>query len=105
MLAPSQEEAFKHLEDFLARLGEIVIDRGTAARIEELFSTVTDTCGLIETILELAVQDRRKQEAYVRTALDLSGRGTRCIKMFLNEWKVLVEESKRRENPVGLRSR
>ena len=78
---------------------EIVVDQSTARRLEELCSEMTDTCGLIEAILQLAVEGKsEKQAAYLRTALDLSARGTRSIKMFLSEWGVLVEESKSREN-------
>jgi len=78
---------------------EIVVDQSTARRLEELCSEMTDTCGLIEAILQLAVEDKsEKRAAYIKTALALSARGTRSIKMFLSEWGVLVEESKSREN-------
>src|SRR5713226_6216366 len=78
---------------------EIVVDRSTARRLEELCSQMTDTCGLIEAILQLAVKDQgEKRAAYTKTALDISARGTKAIKMFLSEWSVLVEESKSREN-------
>src|SRR5229473_8596055 len=75
---------------------EIVVDQSTARRLEELCSEMTDTCGQIEAILQLAIEDRsEKRTAYMRTALYLSARGTRAIKMLLSEWGVLVEESKR----------
>src|SRR6266852_9142853 len=78
---------------------EIVVDQSTARRLEELCSQMTDTCGLVEAILQLAVEDgSKKREANIKTALDLSARGTKAIKMFLSEWSVLVEESKSREN-------
>jgi len=78
---------------------QIVIDQSTARRLEELCSTMTDTCGLVEATLQLAVADEsEKRVAHLRTALALAGRGTKSIKIFLSEWSVLVEESKRRQN-------
>ncbi len=78
---------------------EIVVDQSTGKRLEELCSQMTDTCGLVEAILQLAIEETsEKRVAYMRTALNLSARGTKSIKMFLSEWSVLVEESKRREN-------
>jgi len=60
---------------------------------------MTDTCGLVEAILQLAIEDEsEKRVAYMRTALNLSARGTKAVKKFLSEWGVLVEESKSREN-------
>jgi len=77
---------------------EIVVDQGTAARFEELCSTMTDTCGLIEATLQLAIEGKGiKRLVFINTALNLSARGTRAIKMFLSEWSVLVEDSKSRE--------
>jgi len=74
---------------------EIVVDQSTARRLEELCSEMTDTCGQIEAILQLAVEDRgEKRATYMKTALYLSARGRKAIKMFLSEWSVLVEESK-----------
>lgn len=85
------------LED-LRTPNEIVVDEGTARRLEELCSTMTDTCGLVEATLQLAVEDQsEKRTTYIRAALSLSASGTRAIKMFLSEWSVLVEESKSRE--------
>ncbi len=78
---------------------EIVVDQGTARRLNELCSEMTDTCGQIEAILQLAVENQsEKRAAYIKTALNLSARGTKSVKMFLSEWRVLVEESKSREN-------
>ena|SRR5438445_8001581 len=77
---------------------EIVVDQSTAKRLGKLCSEMTDTYGLIEAILQLAAKDESKREAYTKTALNLSARGTKAIKMFLSEWRVLVEESKSREN-------
>jgi DNA-binding NtrC family response regulator len=78
---------------------EIVVDQSTARRLEELCSEMTDTCGQIEATLQLAVADKsQKRAAYVIAALNLSARGRKSVKMFLSEWGVLVEESKR-ENP------
>ena len=54
---------------------------------------------LIEAILQLVAKEKSKKRAsYIKTALDLSARGTKSIKMFLSEWSVLAEESKSREN-------
>src|SRR5690242_17058655 len=78
---------------------EIAVDQSTAGRLEELCSQMTDTCGLIEATLELALQDvSNMRERYIKAALNLSARGTKAIKMFLCEWGVLVEESKSRKN-------
>ena len=78
---------------------EIVVDQSTGKRLEELCSQMTDTCGLVEAILQLAIEETsEKRVAYMRTALNLSARGTKSIKMFLSEWSVLVEDSKSREN-------
>jgi len=91
---PSPEQPHK---DIYAN--EIVVDQCAARRLEELCSQMTDTYGLIEATLQLAVKDvSNKREAYIKAALNLSARGTRAIKMFLCEWCVLVEESKSREN-------
>ncbi len=87
------------LEENLSAPKDIVIDQSTARRLEELCSEMTDTCGHIEATLQLAVEDKsEKQAAYIKTALYLSARGTKAIKMFLSEWSVLVQESKIREN-------
>src|SRR6266704_1474287 len=84
------------LEENLSAPKDIVVDQSTARRLEELCSEMTDTCGHIEATLQLAVEDQsEKRAAYIRTALNLSARGTKAIKMFLSEWSVLVEESKR----------
>ncbi len=84
------------LEENLSAPKDIVVDQSTARRLEELCSEMTDTCGHIEATLQLAVEDQsEKRAAYIRTALNLSARGTKAIKMFLSEWRVLVEESKR----------
>src|SRR5260370_1410938 len=86
----------EELEKALSPPKEIVADQATARRLDELCSLMTDTCGQIEATLQLAVEDQsEKRAAYIRTALDLSARGTKAIKMFLSEWRVLVEESKR----------
>ena len=78
---------------------EIVVDQSTARRLEELCSEMTDTCGLIEVTLQLAIEhESKKRDGFIKTALDLSARGRIALKMFLSEWSVLVEESKR-ENP------
>src|SRR5260370_38271709 len=88
------------LEENLSAPKDIVVDQSTATRLEELCSEMTDTCGLIEATLQLAVEDKsEKRAAYIKTALYLSARGTKAIKMFLSEWSVLVQESKR-ENPA-----
>src|SRR5260370_12702072 len=87
------------LEGALSAPKEIVVDQSTARRLEELCSEMTDTCGHIEATLQLAVEDKsERQTAYIRTALDLSARATRAIKMFLSEWGGLVQDSKIREN-------
>jgi len=64
---------------------------------------MTDTCGQIEATLQLAAEDQNeKRAAYIGIALNLSARGTKAIKMFLSEWRVLVEESKReRTHAIG----
>jgi hypothetical protein len=86
------------MELVLSAPREIVVDQNTARRLEELCCQMTDTCGLIEAILQLAVEDESKRrDGYMKTALNLSARGTKAIKMFLSEWSVLVEESKRGE--------
>jgi hypothetical protein len=93
----SHEQALEELEKALSAPKEIVADQATARRLDELCSVMTDTCGQIEATLQLAVEDKsEKQAAYIRTALYLSARGTKAIKMFLSEWSVLVEESKSR---------
>ena len=85
---------------------EIVVDQSTARRLEELCSEMTDTCGQIEAILQLAVEDRsEKRAAYMKTALYLSARGRKAIKMFLSEGSVLVEESKSDHTPRALQQR
>ncbi len=82
------------LEADLSAPKEIVVDQSSGRRLEELCSQMTDTCGL-----QLAIEEKsEKRVAYMRTALDLSARGTKAVKMFLSEWGVLVEESKSREN-------
>jgi len=90
----SRERALKDL--FAPK--EIFVDQNTARRLDQLCSEMTDACGLIEAILQLAFADKSKRVAYIKTALNLSARGTRAIKMFLSEWSVVVEESKSREN-------
>ncbi len=78
---------------------DLVVDQSTARRLAELCFEITNTCGLIEAILQLALEFKsKKQAAYIKTALYLSARGTKSVKVFLSEWSVLVEES-RRENP------
>ncbi len=78
---------------------DIVVDKSTVGRLEELCSTITDTCGLIEATLQLAAEgESEKRAAYIRAALQLSVRGTRSIKLFLSEWSVLVEDSESRAN-------
>jgi hypothetical protein len=77
---------------------EIVVDQSTGKRLEDLCSQMTDTCGLIEATLQLAVEHPREKRDYIKTALSLSARGTRSIKIFLSEWNALVEESRSREN-------
>jgi len=90
------------LEENLSAPKDIVVDQSTATRLEELCSQMTDTCGLIEATLQLAVEDKNdRQVAYIKTALYLSARGTKAIKMFLSEWRVLVQESKIRENRLS----
>ena len=75
---------------------EIVVDQNTARRLEELCSEMTDTCGLIEATLQLAVEDKsEKRAAYIKTALDFSARATEAIKLFLVEWSVLTEGANR----------
>jgi len=87
------------LEEALSVPKEIVVDQNTARRLDELCHEMTDTCGQIEAILQLAFENQsEKRAAYIKTALNLSARGTKSIKMFLSEWGVLVEESKR-DNP------
>ena len=77
----------------------IVADQATARRLDELCCEMTDTCGLIEATLQLAVKDvSDKREALIKAALNLAARGTKSVKMFLSEWGVLVEESISREN-------
>ncbi|SRR5260370_260522 len=92
------EQAIKDLEKTLSAPKEIVVNQSTARRLDELCCEMTDTCGHIEAILQLAVENESEMRAYIRTALNLSARGRKSIKMFLSEWSVLVEESKR-ENP------
>src|SRR5437667_10021555 len=77
---------------------EIVVAQGTAARLEELCSTMTATCGLIEATLQLAIEAKGiRRLVFINTALNLSARGPRPIKMFLTDWSALVECSKSRE--------
>ncbi len=99
----SRERTLTDLEKALSAPKEIVADQATARRLDELCSVMTDTCGQIEATLQLAVEDQsEKRAAYIRTALNLSARGTKAIKMFLSEWRVLVEESKReRTHAIG----
>ena len=99
----SRERTLTDLEKALSAPKEIVADQATARRLDELCSVMTDTCGQIEATLQLAVEDQsEKRAAYIRTALKLSARGTKAIKMFLSEWRVLVEESKReRTHAIG----
>jgi hypothetical protein len=88
-------ERAQELEKALSPPKEIVADQATARRLDELCSVMTDTCGQIEATLQLAVEDQNeKRAAYIRIALNLSARGTKAVKMFLSEWRVLVEESK-----------
>jgi len=98
----SRERA-EDLEKALSPPKEIVADQATARRLDELCSVMTDTCGQIEATLQLAAEDQsEKRAAYIRIALNLSTRGTKAIKMFLSEWRVLVEESKReRTHAIG----
>jgi transcriptional regulator of acetoin/glycerol metabolism len=78
---------------------EIVVDQNTGRRLDELCREMTNSCGMVEAILQLAIEETsEKRVAYMRTALNLSARGTKSIKMFLGEWSVLVEESRSREN-------
>jgi len=64
---------------------EIVVDQSTGRRLEELCSQMTDTCGLVEATLQLAIEEKsEKRVAYMRTALNLSARGTKAVKMFLS---------------------
>src|SRR5258708_19525108 len=87
------------LEADLSAPKEIVVDQSTGRRLEELCSQMTNTCGMIEATLQLAIEVKSaKRIAYIRTALILSARGTQSIKTFLTEWRVLVEESKTPEN-------
>src|SRR5260370_29271138 len=87
------------LEADLSAPKEIVVDQSTGRRLEELCSQMTNTCGMIEATLQLAIEVKsEKRIAYIRTALNLSARGTQSIKTFLSEWRVLVKESKSREN-------
>ncbi len=37
---------------------EIVVDQGTGRRLEELCSQMTDTCGLVEATLQLAIEEK-----------------------------------------------
>jgi hypothetical protein len=97
MSVPSHERT--DLKADLSAPKDIVVDQSTGKRLEELCSQMTDTCGLIEATLQLAVEAvSNKREAYIKTALSLSARGTRSIKIFLSEWNVLVEESKSQQN-------
>jgi len=91
------------LEKALSAPKEIVADQATARRLDELCCVMTDTCGQIEATLQLAAEDQNeKRAAYIGIALNLSARGTKAIKMFLSEWRVLVEESKReRTHTIG----
>jgi hypothetical protein len=92
-------ERAQELENALSPPKEIVADQATARRLDELCSVMIDTCGQIEATLQLAVENQNeKRAAYIRIALNLSARGTKAIKMFLSEWRVLVDESKAREN-------
>ncbi len=99
----SHERVLKDLEEALSPPNEIVADQATARRLDELCSVMTDTCGQIEATLQLAAEDQNeKRAACIRIALNLSARGTKAIKMFLSEWRVLVEESKReRTHAIG----
>ncbi len=74
---------------------EILVDPGTGRRLEELCSEMTHTCGLIEAVLQLATSDEsERRTTYMQTALRLSARGTRAIKMFLSEWNVLMADGR-----------
>jgi len=44
---------------------EIVVDQSAARRLEELCSQMTDTCGLIEGILQLGVKDKSKKRELI----------------------------------------
>jgi len=78
---------------------EYTVDQNTWKRLDELCREMTNTCGLVESILRLALQkEGDKRTAYIKSALDLSTRAIRAIKMFLSEWAVLVEESKRQRS-------
>ena len=94
----STERALKDLEVDLSAPKEVVVDQNTARRLSELCSQMTDTCGQIEATLQLAIENQsEKRVTYIKTALHLSARGRKSLKMFLSEWGVLVEELKRKE--------
>ncbi len=78
---------------------DLFVDQSTARRLAELCSEMTNTCGLIEAILQLAVENKsERRAAYIKTALSLSNRARRAVKMFLAECSVLFE-GLGRENP------
>lgn len=95
-----QKETLSHERVLdLSAPNEIVVQQTTARRLDELCHEITDTCGQIEAILQLAAENQRgKRATYIKAALKLADRGRRSVKLFLSEWGVLIEESKR-ENP------
>jgi hypothetical protein len=70
------------------------VDQGTGERLAELCCEMTDSCGLITAILQLALEkENENRTTFINTALDLSSRAIRSLKMFLSEWHVLTEAS------------
>jgi hypothetical protein len=92
----ADESLRKRLEEFLAKPKGICIDENTHRRLEELCSQMASVYGLVESVLQLALtKEGMERAAYIKTALDMSARATKAIKLFLGEWSVLVGEANR----------
>ena len=73
------------------------VEQSTGRRLQELCHEMTNSCGMIKPILQLALEaeNEGKRTAFIKTALDASARGTKSLKLFLSEWGVLIGESNR----------
>ncbi len=98
------ESLRKRLEEFSKPKG-ICIDEHSHRRLEDLSSQMASVYGLTECTLQLALTKQGEERtALIKTALDISSRATRAIKLFLCEWNVLLEEAnrQRRDKTEGL---
>ena len=92
----ADETLRKRLEEFLKPPNEICIDENTHRRLEELCSQMAGVYGVVESVLQLALSKHGEaQIAFIETALGISSRATRAIKLFLCEWNVLLDEANR----------